>query len=172
MEEKTARSMRFAEGVWSVCGLGFLPGPTGTYGTAAAIPIYFLLLWAGWPIYLAATALVFFLGWYLSHLADKHYQTHDDKRLVIDEVAGYLVAMLLAPEFEFLPFAPLWGFAWFRLFDILKPGPIGRIDKMTSSLSVMLDDVVAGLAATFGMWITAAALAVIKNPFLPELFSR
>jgi phosphatidylglycerophosphatase A len=165
-------SGRLAEIVWSVFGLGFLPGPTGTYGTAAAIPLYFLLLWAGWPIYVAATCLLFLLGWRLAGMADERYQAHDDKRLVIDEVVGYLAAMLLSPEFEFLPLAPLWGFAWFRLFDIWKPGLIGKVDKMSSPLSVMLDDVLAGFAATAAMWLTAAAGAVVKNPFLPELFAR
>jgi phosphatidylglycerophosphatase A len=166
------KKLTISELVWSAGGLGFLPGPTGTYGTAAAIPVYFLLLWAGWPVYIAATVLLFFYGWRLSAMADAYYQSHDDKRLVIDEVVGYLATMMLAPDFDFLPFAPLWGFAWFRLFDILKPGPIGRIDKMTDSLSVMLDDVAAGLLACAAMWLTAAVGAVIRSPFLPELFSR
>jgi phosphatidylglycerophosphatase A len=164
--------MRLAELVWSVGGLGLLPGPTGTYATAATIPIYFLLRWAGWPVYLVVTVLVFFLGWHLSRLADAHYQNHDDGRNVIDEVAGYLVTMLLAPSFSLLPLAPLWGFVWFRVFDILKPGPIGRIDKMTGALSVMLDDVVAGLAATAAMWLTAAVILLLRVPLVPELFAR
>jgi phosphatidylglycerophosphatase A len=112
------------------------------------------------------------LGWYLSHVAELHYKTSDDKRVVIDEVVGYLVAMFLAPQFAFLPLAPLWGFAWFRLFDIWKPGPIGKIDKMEGGLYVMLDDVAAGFAATAGMWVTAAIVALVKEPFLPELFVR
>jgi phosphatidylglycerophosphatase A len=171
-EKSAKKRLTISELIWSAGGLGFLPGPTGTYGTAAAIPIYFLLLWAGWPVYLAATTLLFFYGWRLSAMADAYYQSHDDKRLVIDEVVGYLATMMLAPDFDFLPLAPLWGFAWFRLFDIVKPGPIGRVDKMTDSLSVMLDDVLAALAACLAMWLTAAVGAVIRNPFLPELFSR
>lgn len=172
MAESETHRRALVEWVWSVGGLGFLPGPTGTYGTAAGVPIFFLLLWLGWPAYIIGTVALFLLGWHLSSLADSRYQNHDDKRLVIDEVVGYLATMLLAPQFEFLPLAPLWGFAWFRLFDIWKPGLIGRVDKMKSAFSVMFDDVLAGLAATAAMWITAAVWAVIKNPFLPELFAR
>jgi phosphatidylglycerophosphatase A len=158
--------------VWSVGGLGLLPGPTGTYGTVAGIPLYYLLRWAGWKWYLAATVALFLAGWWLSRLAQDHYRRHDDKRVVIDEVVGYLAAMFLSPQLVFLPMAPLWGFAWFRVFDILKPGPIGRVDKIEGGLYVMLDDVMAGLAATAMLWVTAAMLDLVNKPLLPEIFLR
>ena len=156
-------------------GLGLLPGPTGTYGTVAGVPLYLFLWWTGWPVYLAATVLLFLLGWRLSRLAEIRYRTHDDKRVVIDEVVGYLVTMFLAPQWAFLPLAPLWGFAWFRLFDIWKPGFVGKVDKTEGALYVMLDDVLAGLLATIGLWVTAAVVAVVKNPllpFVPEMFAK
>jgi phosphatidylglycerophosphatase A len=172
MAEKVERRHRLAEGIWSVGGLGLLPGPTGTYGSVAGVPIYLLLWWAGWEAYLASTAILFLLGWVLSCQAQQAYKAHDDKRVVIDEVVGYLVTMFLAPQFAFLPLAPLWGLAWFRIFDIWKPGPIGKIDKIEGGLFVMLDDVLAGLAATAALWITAAVVSLVKNPYLPELFAR
>jgi phosphatidylglycerophosphatase A len=172
MTESGQRRPKIAEAIWSAGYLGLLPGPTGTYGTVAGIPIYLLLWWTGWPAYLAITAALFLLGWWLSRVAEGYYQTHDDKRVVIDEVVGYLVAMFLAPQFSALPLAPLWGFAWFRLFDILKPGPIGKLDRIEGPLFVMLDDVLAGLFATAGMWVTAAVIKLFDNPFLPELFAR
>ena len=172
MPERMERPHRIAQWLWTAGGLGLIPRMPGTFGTLAGIPLYLLLRWARWPSYMMATAILFLLGWYLSHVAQGVYNKHDDKRVVIDEVVGYLVTMMLAPQEAFLPFSILWGFAWFRLFDIWKPGPLAKIDKMEGGLYVMLDDVMAGIAATAAMWVTAAIVSVVKNPFLPELFAR
>jgi phosphatidylglycerophosphatase A len=111
------------------------------------IPFYFLLNLGHWSVYLGGVAIVFFVGWWASAIAEKDYGQHDDKRVVIDEVFGYLVTMFPSP----FPL-PWWGFVWgfllFRFFDIFKFGPVKWIDqKVPGGLGVMLDDGLAGVFA-------------------------
>jgi len=72
---------------------------------------------------------------------------------VLDEVAGYFITMILAPEgWQWL----LFGFVLFRIFDILKPWPISVLDRrVQGGLGIMLDDIVAGMFALAVMQICA-----------------
>ncbi len=109
----------------------------------------------------AAAAIAGF--WAISSTAD----AGDPPSIVIDEVAGQLLAML--PAAAILEFAmsdaavPAEAFLWtvsfvlFRIFDIWKPGPIGRADRMQGALGIMLDDLCAGAAAAV---IVAAGFAL------------
>ncbi len=80
---------------------------------------------------------------------------HDDPGwIVIDEVAGQMLALLALPR-------PGWAgasaaFALFRLFDIAKPGPIGWADRQGGSAGIMADDILAGFAA-------CAVLVVVRT---------
>jgi phosphatidylglycerophosphatase A len=166
---------QISEMIWTVGRLGRMPMAPGTWGTVGAIPIYFLFLYLGWKIYLIGYLVIFLVGWYVSHRAERFYNNHDDKRIVIDEVSGYLTTMFIAPQNDLLPLSFLWGFVLFRLFDILKPGPIRRVDKIEGPLYVMLDDVLAGLFACVSLWIIASLLYFFKSPItllLPEIFLR
>ena len=99
------------------------------------------------------------LGIWAAGEAQRAFGREDDSRIVIDEVAGQLLA--LAPLLA-LPaasrgnfFAVVTGFVAFRLFDIWKPGPVGAAEmRFTGGLGVMADDLVAGALA-------AAALAAL-----------
>ncbi|MDR2612063.1 MAG: phosphatidylglycerophosphatase A [Deltaproteobacteria bacterium] len=149
-------------------GLGLSPRAPGTCGTAGAIPLYFLVAWlseriaghpvwwtlGGWRFYALATLTVFLIGWWACDRGEADLGGHDDKRMVIDEVLGYLVTMfpLLGPGP--LPLSWLWGFALFRLFDIWKPGLVGWADeRIPGGLGVMLDDAAAGSMAWASMQI-------------------
>jgi len=82
-------------------------------------------------------------------------QTSDASQVVIDEFAGQWIALL--PVAFFMPnngFGWIAAFALFRLFDILKPGPIGILDKrLKGGLGVMADDILAGVFAAILMTI-------------------
>ncbi|MDR2199917.1 MAG: phosphatidylglycerophosphatase A [Deltaproteobacteria bacterium] len=139
---------------YTCCGLGLAPVASGTFGTLMGIPLYFLLRPLGLPLYLLGTAVVFFGGWWVCERAEKDLGTHDDHRVVIDEVLGYLVTMIAIPGQRPLPLAFVWGFFLFRFYDILKPGPAGWIDRNTpGGLGVMLDDLVAGVFAWATMYL-------------------
>ncbi len=80
-------------------------------------------------------------------IASQAYQDetgdHDRSEIVIDEVAGFLITMALVPiHWKSIAL----GFILFRFLDILKPGPIGWLDKnLKGGAGVMADDIVAGI---------------------------
>jgi phosphatidylglycerophosphatase A len=87
------------------------------------------------------------LGIWSAGRAQALWGRHDDGRIVIDEVAGQLLALAFLPlRLE----VALTGFALFRLFDIWKPGPIRRAERWPGGLGVVADDLVAGLLANAG----------------------
>ena len=80
--------------------------------------------------------------------------THDDQRIVIDEVIGQSIALSFCPP-TFLSL--ILGFTLFRLFDITKPGPIGWADRrLPGAWGTLLDDVMAGIAAAISLNIIEA----------------
>ncbi len=128
-------------------GLGFMPKAPGTFGTLGGVLIYFLaaLLAPKWFLYVI-TFLIIGLSIFIAHKAGQIFNETDDGRIVIDEVAGYLVATLFVPNFSWL--LALLFFASFRLFDITKPWPASYFDKkVKNGFGVTMDDVVAGVYA-------------------------
>ncbi|MBW6510924.1 MAG: phosphatidylglycerophosphatase A [Desulfuromonadaceae bacterium] len=124
-------------------GLGYAPVASGTIGTLAGLPLFWLVSsWPAWLYGLSWLALLC-LSFVVADAAGKLYQTADDGRIVIDELVGYLVTV------AFLPctwWVLLGGFCWFRVFDIFKPWPASYFDKeMKNGVGVVLDDVVAGV---------------------------
>ena len=72
------------------------------------------------------------------------FRQKDCRRIVIDEIAGFLVANFLSPA-ELLPI--VLAFLLFRLFDIIKPFPAARAERISGGLGVILDDLIAGFYA-------------------------
>ncbi len=136
-------------------GSGLLPYAPGTWGTLAAIPIYFLLVTLTPLVYLFTVIVFFVLGVWLSTHVTRELGEPDYSGIVWDEVVGYLLTMLYAPQG--IGWA-LVGFFLFRFFDIVKPYPICLVDKhMKNGLGVMLDDVLAAVPS----WILLQTLAWI-----------
>ncbi|ODV26995.1 MAG: phosphatidylglycerophosphatase A [Rhodanobacter sp. SCN 68-63] len=143
---------------WIACGFGsgLAPKAQGTFGSAAAILPWLLLLRVlSLPVYLLVVLAVFALGVWACNVAGRLLGVDDHRSLVIDEFVGQWIALLPAL------FAPWWivlaGFVLFRLFDVWKPWPIGWLDRrLKSGMGVMVDDVVAGVFA-------ALALAVLMH---------
>jgi phosphatidylglycerophosphatase A len=134
-------------------GSGLMPSMPGTWGTLAAIPVYYLMSDMPWSLYLLLTVAAFILGVFVSERVSKDLGVQDYKGIVWDEVVGYLLTMFLAPK------GLAWvllGFILFRIFDIWKPQPIRWIDqKVHGGLGIMLDDVVAAIPA----WLIIQAIA-------------
>ena len=132
-------------------GVGFLPGMPGTYGTAVAVLLYAAVEHLpAWHFFLFTITFSLFSVW-VAGFAENIFAQHDSQKIVIDEIAGYLVTML------FIPFAwkyAIAGFILFRLFDILKPWPIRLIDqKWKGGWGVVGDDLLAGVFGNLGMQI-------------------
>jgi phosphatidylglycerophosphatase A len=126
-------------------GSGLAPKAPGTFGTLAAIPVWYFAASAGIWAYIAVTVCVIAIGPYLCGKTSSDMKVHDHGGIVWDEIAGYLITMTA------LPITWQWavlGFLLFRLFDIWKPWPIGWLDKrVDGGLGIMVDDLVAGLYA-------------------------
>jgi phosphatidylglycerophosphatase A len=162
----------FMRMLYTCCGLGRIPKAPGTFGTLMGVFIFFFIdfFYNQSPLALLITTLiVFFVGWLACAYAEKDLNTHDDKSVVIDEVLGYLIAMFPLPWVYPLPLGFVWGFLLFRFYDILKPGPIGWIDrKMPGGLGVMLDDALAGLFAWVTMFIAAFIVSCLRLSLFPD----
>lgn len=138
-------------------GSGLLPIAPGTWGTLAAIPIYFLVAGQSLGFYLVFTIVAFLLGVWVSDKVSRELGEHDYSGIVWDEVVGYLFTMTMAPV------GVSWaiiGFFLFRLFDIWKPQPIRLIDEhVKGGLGIMLDDVLAAIPAWLIMQLLAWSFA-------------
>jgi phosphatidylglycerophosphatase A len=126
-------------------GAGASPLAPGTLGSALALSIWLLLRGLAPFEYLSLLAVLFVAGVWICGRAARDLGVHDHSGIVWDEMVGMWVALFLAPPGWL---APLAAFALFRLFDILKPGPIAVLDrKVPGGLGIMLDDLAAGLLA-------------------------
>ncbi len=139
---------------------GLAPKAPGTAGTIVALPLGVLILSYFGPQTLFMAALLLTLaGIKAVNNYQKKSNTHDDSRIVIDELVGMWFALSIAPGI-FTPLGELLSlengmliqivlsFLFFRYFDIKKPSIIGRIDREApGGYGVMFDDVVAGVSA-------------------------
>jgi len=157
--------MRLSHLVATVCGIGHLRPAPGTWGSLAALPMAWALHVLGGPLLLGVgIALTFGTGWWSTALETRGKADQDPSEIVIDEVAGQWLALLpvsIGAAHAGVAIGALWpgwitAFVAFRLFDIWKPGPIGWADRQGGPLGVMLDDLLAGLAAALCVLAGAA----------------
>jgi phosphatidylglycerophosphatase A len=134
-------------------GTGFSPVASGTVGTVGAIPLYLLLTRLPLLPYLAVTALFTLAACWISGAAERMFQEQDSGKIVIDEVAGFLVTMTgVTATWQTV----LAGFLLFRFFDIVKPPPARYFDRrMKNGYGVVLDDVAAGVYACLTLHLAA-----------------
>jgi len=163
----------------ATCGVGYLPLAPGTWGSLVGVGIYLLLqLWTyrliqllfapnslgrvvRFPIFIAAELVVItvitLVGIWAASRTEKLLGRKDPGRVVIDEVAGQLIALLpLVPRLDHGWVSIISAFLLFRLFDIIKPYPARRLEGLESGLGIMADDVVAGAYAAVGTSIIIA----------------
>ena len=155
--------MRLAELVATVLGSGHLRPASGTWGTLAALPLAWIVMQGGAPLFTLATLAVLPLGVWATRAVVADGADHDPSQVVIDELLGVWIALLpiaWGARAAGVPVAALWpgwiaAFLLFRLFDIWKPGPVGWLDRRDDVWGVMLDDAVAGAMAALGVLLLA-----------------
>lgn len=131
----------FATGTYT----GYIPVAPGTFGTLWGIPFAWLASTHPPYVQAALTAALFVVSVYAAGEACKIIGKKDPSSVVIDEAVGFLVSFFLIP---FTLFNVILVFLLFRFFDILKPYPIGLIDRrVVGGLGVVLDDAAAGIYA-------------------------
>lgn len=151
--------MRLSKIIASGLGTGFAPIAPGTAGALLGVIMFYGLnvIWYGInlepitiiALNLAVIILVLLVGVYAIRKVHEIWP-HDASQIVIDEVVGVWIAVFALP-FDYRIY--LYGFILFRFFDILKPFYIKRLDRLKSSWSVMLDDVLAGVYANIVLQI-------------------
>jgi phosphatidylglycerophosphatase A len=146
-----ARKTRWAWALGTFFGAGYLkPGP-GTYGSIAALLLWFV---TAHIFHLRLTTLAFAttlaailataVGIPASTLVARESGRKDPGFVVIDEVAGQLIALIaVRPDWQHAVISLIL----FRLFDIFKPWPIRKLEALPEGAGIMLDDVAAGLFA-------------------------
>lgn len=125
-------------------GTGLIPLAPGTMGTLGAIPLVLLFSLFGQILYPLLTIGFIALSIWAAGKTSKLLNREDPPQVVIDEVAGFLITLLYLP--------PAWpnlllGFFLFRLFDIIKPFPAGRLERIKGGPGIVLDDLMAGVYA-------------------------
>lgn len=139
-------------------GSGLAPRAPGTFGTLAALPLYWLLIQGPWLFFAAFVVVATLAGIYWCDRTARELGVHDHPGIVWDEIAGFLITLLMIPQ----------GWTWvlaafllFRLLDIWKPWPIRWVDRRVGGgFGIMLDDVLAGLGA--GVLLLAADFLITR----------
>jgi phosphatidylglycerophosphatase A len=139
-------------------GIGKIPLAPGTWASLAAAPCWYFLM--DRPlVQVGALVGVFFLGVLTTGILEKSMGEKDPSCAVIDEVLGMGVALVGIPkEWPFIIMAVIL----FRIFDIWKPIPIRRLEKLPGGWGIMTDDLMAGLYANAWLRIGAWVILQIK----------
>jgi phosphatidylglycerophosphatase A len=154
--------------IFATWGVGFIPLAPGTFGSAVGVGIFLLeergieraaifARWHGWDadllgaLTIASMLLIVttisVVGTWAATRVEKLIGRKDPGIVVVDEVAGQLVALFFLPFYRAgLPMV-VAGFILFRLFDIWKPCPIRKLESLGGGLGIMADDLLAGLYA-------------------------
>jgi len=149
-------------------GVGLLPGAPGTWGTLVAVAAFAAvrLLTPGEVPVLVLIIAATVLGLLLARRVEDELDRHDPGAFVVDEAAGYWLAVL---GFGGGGGDVAWGwiaaggFVLFRVFDILKPPPIRQCDRIPGALGVMLDDLVAGALANLVLRIVLLGVGALAG---------
>jgi len=134
-------------------GIGLVPVMPGTFGTLLGLPLAWGLNRSGWPlpIELVAIVAIFLVGIPICDRAARLFGKQDPGCVVFDEIAAVpLVFLLVRITFS----TAILGFIWFRIFDIAKPWPIRRLERLPGGLGIMIDDVMAAIYAAIALWLT------------------
>lgn len=134
-------------------GLGSVPLMPGTVGSLAGAAVCFPMLHLAWPLYLGLTALLAALAIWVSGQAAEELGQADPPSVIVDEFVGMWVAALAIP-FQLYDLAAV--FLLFRLFDVLKPVPLPRLERLPGGFGIVADDLAAGLLARATWWLLQA----------------
>jgi phosphatidylglycerophosphatase A len=140
---------RLAVFIATVGYCGYFPIAPGTVGSAAGLVFYLLVWWTGSSVVEAGMiVLLFAAGVWAGTTAEQYFGGIDPGPIVLDEVVGMLMTL------AFIPVGwsgALAGFFLFRLFDVVKPFPARRLERLHGGLGVMADDAMAAIYANLSL---------------------
>lgn len=144
--------VKLAKIISTFFGIGLFPLAPGTLASLAMVVLYkYYLHDLSWPLYLAVLFLVIAAGVYFSSIYARSLNLKDPGKVVIDEVAGQLLAVfLLRPDWVIL--AP--AFILFRFLDIIKPMGVKKLETLPAGWGIMADDLGSGLVVNILLQLT------------------
>jgi phosphatidylglycerophosphatase A len=169
MEAMGGLGVRFLALLATAGGFGFSPIIPGTMGTIPALCVYLAIailtpseqhtLLIGMAFVVSCLFTVALGGW-----AERHWGRKDPRPFVLDEVAGYLLTVLLFRSSSAVATAG-WAFLASRAFDVIKPWPASRMEALSGGLGILMDDLVASL---YGVAFLHGG-AYLFTTFLPKI---
>ncbi|EGQ9179186.1 phosphatidylglycerophosphatase A [Vibrio alginolyticus] len=140
-------------------GSGLSPFIPGTMGTLAAVPFFLFLAQLPFTAYVIVVLISCVIGIQICQVTSADMKVHDHGSIVWDEFAGFWITMSIVPALNIPLTEWKWlitGFILFRFFDMVKPWPIGWLDKRVhGGLGIMVDDIVAGVMAGVALFLVA-----------------
>jgi len=133
---------------------GYFPIAPGTVGSAVGLLVYLLIPWTeSTAIEIGLIAVLFAAGVWAGTIAEQYFGGIDPGPIVLDEVVGMLITL------AFIPVGwsgAIVGFCLFRIFDVIKPYPAARFEKLHGGLGVMADDAMAAVYANVSLRLLLA----------------
>jgi phosphatidylglycerophosphatase A len=171
--------------VIATCGVGYLPLAPGTWGSLVGVALFVILRWPALALYarsrsrqglillnpeigflaieLLTILVVTLIGIWGASRVERLFQVKDPGKVVIDEVAGQLIALLPVPLLGIWPLK-IWiivSFVLFRFFDIVKPYPARQLEGLRGGLGIMADDILAGAYAAVVIAVLIALFSIL-----------
>jgi len=143
--------------ITSVFYLGHIPVMPGTLGSLGALAIYYFIN-NNTALYIIITIVIFLAGMFLCGASEKIYGRKDPEEVVIDEACGMMLSLMFVPYSIRIMIA---GFILFRIFDILKPPPLRKIESLAGASGIMLDDVAAAIYTNIILQILTRTLHLL-----------
>lgn len=131
--------------------VGYSPVAPGTVGSAAGLVVYALVAAMGsrW-LEAGVIVVVFAIGTWAATIGERYFGGIDPGPIVIDEVLGMLITLAFVPVSVT---GAVTGFFLFRFFDVIKPFPAARLERLHGGLGVMADDAAAAVYGNVVMWL-------------------
>ncbi|HEY0873246.1 MAG TPA: phosphatidylglycerophosphatase A [Vicinamibacterales bacterium] len=129
---------------------GYFPFAPGTVGSAVGLLFYVLVWWMASPVFeVAFIVALFAAGVWAGTTAERYFGGVDPGPIVLDEVVGMLITLAFIPGIGLS--GALAGFVLFRIFDVIKPYPASRLERLHGGLGVMADDAMAAVYANVSL---------------------
>ena len=140
-------------------GLGFIPFASGTIGSLVGVATWLVLreIIPPWTM-IFVILLLFLFSWVLTEIyVQQKNRKHDPSEVIVDEIIGQWVSLIPLIYLDHIQypqtnnhmyFLIFISFILFRFFDILKPWPISIVDQQSNSLSILFDDILAGIISS------------------------
>jgi phosphatidylglycerophosphatase A len=145
-------------------GVGFVPWMPGTFGSLLGLPVAWLVMGSNMPLWakIAVEVGLLLAGIPLCGRAAKLFGRPDPGSVVYDEIAAIPLLFLSVPV-TFSTSTAIVGFIWFRVFDIAKPWPVHRLERLPGGLGIMIDDMAAAVYAAIALWISVEIGALARG---------